>query len=101
MGLLPHRGYGEVEPVVVARGHRRQGVAYALLSRAIDEARRRNWRRLMIRPVARNAAAIRTFHAIGFTSLGLLELDFWTGKAGKGALVPVPGPRIAGRRFSV
>lgn len=99
MGLLLHRGYGEVEPVVVAEFHRRRGVASLLIERAIAEARRRGWKRLTIRPVARNAAALRTFYSLGFRTLGHVELNMWLQEPGPFA--PLSGPKVAGRRFEV
>ncbi len=101
MGLLPHRTYGEVEPLVVDRSTRRRGVARELLVQALSEARRRRWTYLALRPVARNAVALRTFHTVGFTFLGQLELNLRLTERGRSALVPVPGPVIAGRRFQV
>jgi len=69
-GLLDHGSSGEVEPVVVAAAHRGHGIGGALISRAVDTARARGYEYLAIRPVARNAAAIRRFHSAGFQTLG-------------------------------
>lgn len=101
MGLLPHQRYGEVEPLVVDFRARRRGVARQLLLKALSEARRRRWKYLAVRPVARNAVALRTFHTVGFTFLGQVELNLRLTPTGRGALVPVPGPVLAGRRFQV
>jgi GNAT superfamily N-acetyltransferase len=69
-GLL-HRGTSaEVEPVVVAAAARDRGIGRLLISRAIEEARARGYEYLAIRPVARNVAAVRRFHAAGFRTLG-------------------------------
>jgi L-amino acid N-acyltransferase YncA len=97
VGLISRRGYGEAEPVVVAKGFRRRGVARRLLQTVIREARHRGWKFLAIKPVARNSVALRTFHALGFQVMGHLELELplkW-----KGWFVPKRGPTIAGRRF--
>jgi GNAT superfamily N-acetyltransferase len=69
-GLLDRGASGEVEPVVVAEAARGQGIGRMLISRVVQEARARGHDYLAIRPVARNVAAIRRFHAAGFQALG-------------------------------
>jgi GNAT superfamily N-acetyltransferase len=69
-GLLDRGTSGEVEPVVVAEAVRGQGIGRMLISRVVEEARARNYEYLAIRPVARNVAALRRFHAAGFRTLG-------------------------------
>jgi GNAT superfamily N-acetyltransferase len=69
-GLFDRGVSGEVEPVVVAEAARNQGIGRMLISRVADEARARGYEYLAIRPVARNVAAIRRFHAAGFRALG-------------------------------
>lgn len=69
-GLLDHGAGGEVEPVVVTHGRRRQGVGQALIERVAAEASRRGYEYLAIRPVARNITAIQSFHDAGFQTLG-------------------------------
>jgi GNAT superfamily N-acetyltransferase len=69
-GLFDRGTSGEVEPVVVAAGMRDQGVGRRLISRVVEEARARGYEYLAIRPVARNVAAVRRFHAAGFRALG-------------------------------
>lgn len=101
LGLRSHGGYGEVEPLVVTARMRGKGVAGLLLARAAKEGRRRHWRYLAIRPVARNVRAIRAFHASGFEFLAQLELDLRLERRGEKTLRRVPGPVIAGRRFTV
>jgi GNAT superfamily N-acetyltransferase len=54
----------------VAAAARDQGIGRLLISRVADEARARDYEYLAIRPVARNVAAIRRFHAAGFQALG-------------------------------
>jgi GNAT superfamily N-acetyltransferase len=69
-GLLGRGTSGEVEPVVVAEAARNQGIGRMLISRVAEEARARGYQYLAIRPVARNVAAVRRFHAAGFRALG-------------------------------
>jgi GNAT superfamily N-acetyltransferase len=69
-GLFDRGTSGEVEPVVVAEEARDQGIGRMLISRVVEEARARGFEYLAIRPVARNVAAVRRFHAAGFRTLG-------------------------------
>ena len=69
-GLFDRGASGEVEPVIVAAAARNRGVGRMLISRVVDEARARGYQYLAIRPVARNVAAVRRFHAAGFRTLG-------------------------------
>jgi GNAT superfamily N-acetyltransferase len=69
-GLLDRGSNGEVEPVVVAEAARDQGIGRMLISRVVEEARARGYEYLAIRPVARNVADVRRFHAAGFRTLG-------------------------------
>jgi GNAT superfamily N-acetyltransferase len=69
-GLLDRGTSGEVEPVVVTEAARDQGIGRMLISRVVGEALARGYEYLAIRPVARNVAAVRRFHAAGFRALG-------------------------------
>jgi len=69
-GLFDRGTSGEVEPVVVAAAARDRGIGRMLISRVVEEASARGYEYLAIRPVARNVAAIRRFHAAGFRTLG-------------------------------
>jgi GNAT superfamily N-acetyltransferase len=69
-GLFDRGASGEVEPVVVAEAARSRGIGRLLIGRVVDEARARGYEYLAIRPVARNVAAVRRFHAAGFRALG-------------------------------
>ncbi len=69
-GLFDRGTTGEVEPVVVAASARGQGIGRMLINRVVEEARARKYEYLAIRPVGRNVAAIRRFHAAGFRTLG-------------------------------
>jgi len=97
VGLIPHRNFGEVEPLVVASARRRRGIAGTLIQTVTQEAKRRRWKTLVVEVVARNPVALRTFHALGFRTL--VNLDLQMGLNGPGWFVPRPGPRIASRRF--
>lgn len=69
-GLFDRGTSGEVEPVVVAEAARSRGIGRMLIGRVVGEARARRYEYLAIRPVARNVAAVRRFHAAGFRALG-------------------------------
>ena len=69
-GLLDHGTSAEVEPVVVTEAARDQGIGHWLINRVVEEALVRGYEYLAIRPVARNVAAVRRFHAAGFRTLG-------------------------------
>jgi RimJ/RimL family protein N-acetyltransferase len=62
-------------------------------------ARTRGVAQLTVRPVARNEAAIRFFHRLGFDVLGHIELfiDF----ASAERQIWKPGEEVAGRAFRV
>ena len=72
--LDPERPVGELEPIVVAREARGAGIGRLLAEHVISAARELGLRRIDVRPVARNDAAIAFFHDVGFDSLGQLEL---------------------------
>jgi GNAT superfamily N-acetyltransferase len=74
VGLIVTEGEAEVEPIVVARGHRGGGVGQALLERVIAETKKLDVRYLNVRPVARNVEAILFFYQAGFQLLGRSEL---------------------------
>jgi GNAT superfamily N-acetyltransferase len=73
-GLIPSSGEAELEPIVVAREWRGRGVGDALARVVIDAVRGRGDRWLITKPVARNAAAIRFFHGLGFDVLDQVQL---------------------------
>jgi GNAT superfamily N-acetyltransferase len=88
---------GEVEPVVVASA-RREGIGRLLVEAVVEAASGLGIRLLSVRPVARNADALRFFHRMGFGVLGHVEAfmdltersDRW-----------VPGETLAERDFEV
>ena len=72
--LDAERPVGELEPIVVAREARGTGVGRLLADEVIAAARNLGLRRLDVRPVTRNDAAIAFFHGLGFDTMGQLEL---------------------------
>jgi GNAT superfamily N-acetyltransferase len=97
-GLLWEADEATIEPVVVHPDHRRTGIGRALVETAVAESRRRGATDVNIRPVARNAAAIRAFHELGFRTLGHVQLfislerdpSYWR-----------PGPTVHGCAFDL
>lgn len=73
-GMLIDGDEAEIEPVVVSAAHRSQGIGGQLIEHVIAEAKARGLGSIKIRPVARNADAIRCFHGHGFDVLGHLEM---------------------------
>src|SRR5262249_38638776 len=73
-GLVSGENSAELEPLVVASGHRSRGIGRKLAEAVIARAHRSGARTVEGRPAARNAQAIRFFHGIGLDVLGQLEL---------------------------
>jgi ribosomal protein S18 acetylase RimI-like enzyme len=73
-GLIVEGTVGELEPIVVSQDARGSGVGRALAEHLIATARELGLRRIDVKPVARNDAAIRFFHGLGFDTLGQIEL---------------------------
>ena len=63
-----------MEPVIVSKACRGQGVGRMLVEKAVDEARKREMKYLNVMPVARNPKAIQFFHGMGFKTLGHVQL---------------------------
>lgn len=97
VGLIAHRGRGEVEPLVVAKNCRRRGVGLTLIHAVVEEARRRRWKSLTVGVAPRNRVALRAFHALGFRALTSLDLQMRL--QGPVRFPLRPGPQIVGRRF--
>jgi GNAT superfamily N-acetyltransferase len=95
-GLLGDPAETEIEPVVVSAAHRGRGIGRRLVERMLEEARARGARSVSIRPVARNALAIRRFHEAGFRILGRIEM-FQTLEGSEQDWEP--GPDLHGRSF--
>jgi N-acetylglutamate synthase-like GNAT family acetyltransferase len=64
----------ELEPVVVDRNVRGRGVGRLLVEAAVADALVHGAQQVFVRPVARNAEAIRFFHACGLDVLTRVEL---------------------------
>jgi GNAT superfamily N-acetyltransferase len=82
VGLVLKGRAGEVEPIVVTRSHRGQGVGRALLAHVAERARERGLGYLTISPTSRNEAALRSFHAAGYGVLSAVQLTLDLGKRG-------------------
>ena len=95
VGLILKDDGAEVEPLIVAEPHRRQGIGTRLLRHVTEVAREAGVRFLNIRPVARNWEAIQFYHAAGFRTLGFIELfqDL------RGEFKATSGPEILGIPF--
>lgn len=65
---------GEIDPIVVHKEDRSQGIGGALLEAAIGEAKARGMRNVSIQPVARNVDAMRLYHNVGFRILGHIDM---------------------------
>ncbi|MHC4957816.1 MAG: GNAT family N-acetyltransferase [Planctomycetota bacterium] len=73
-GMLVDGDEAEVEPVVVSAAHRSAGIGGRLIEHVIEDAKARGLGSIKIRPVARNAEAIRCFFRHGFDVLGHVEM---------------------------
>jgi GNAT superfamily N-acetyltransferase len=74
VGVIQTEDEIELEPIVVGEQWRGRGIGRQLAERVAAEARAAGMGQLLARPVARNVAAIRFFHDLGFDALGQLEL---------------------------
>lgn len=82
-----------IEPIVVRPEYRGKGIGTALLEHMKIIAKERDSKYLSIKPVARNAQAMKLFHSAGFMNIGHVEMfiDF-SGKEEKWK----PGMKIHG-----
>jgi ribosomal protein S18 acetylase RimI-like enzyme len=74
LGMILDDDEAEIEPVVVHNSHRDKGVGSALVRTAVKEAEKLGVKYLNVRPVARNAEAMKFFKAKGFENIGRIEL---------------------------
>lgn len=64
----------EVEPIIVSTAARGRGVGRLLMERLIIESLERGFGSLSVRSVARNTGALAAWPAMGFTTVGLVEV---------------------------
>ena len=64
----------EVEPIIVSNTARGRGIGRQLMERMITECRGRGYGSLSVRSVARNSGALAAWRAMGFTTVGMVEL---------------------------
>lgn len=74
VGLIMRDRAGEVAPIVVAPGHRGQGIGRTLLQHVAHEASKRSFVSLTISPESRNVGAIRCLHAAGYDVVSSIQL---------------------------
>jgi ribosomal protein S18 acetylase RimI-like enzyme len=74
VGALRRGKRWELEPIVVERADRGQGIGEALVATLIEAAKAEGLRGVEVRPAARNVRALQFFHGLGFDVLGQLEL---------------------------
>jgi len=74
VGLIVKGNEAEVEPIVISKSYRKQGIGGQLLKFIINHARERGTKYLSIRPVARNKEAMKIFYKLGFKIIGHIEL---------------------------
>jgi ribosomal protein S18 acetylase RimI-like enzyme len=74
VGLIVEEGEAEIEPLIVSKNCRGQGVGTKLVETVVSEAQRRKVRFLDVKPVARNMKTIRFLHKLGFRNLGRIDM---------------------------
>ena len=68
------KGTAEIEPVVISSSARGKGIGTKLIQYVIEEAKKRGFRFLTIRPVLRNEEAFILYVKMGFDHVGSIEL---------------------------
>jgi len=74
VGLIIEGTEAEMEPLVVRKSSRHEGIGTRLVQAVISEARKRGVRFLNVKPVARNEEAIKFFYRQGFAILGHVDM---------------------------
>lgn len=74
VGLIIKGNVAEIEPIIISKSYRKQGIGGKLLKFIINHARERGTKYLSIRPVARNEEAMKIFYQLGFKTIGHIEL---------------------------
>jgi ribosomal protein S18 acetylase RimI-like enzyme len=64
----------EIEPLVVADGSRGEGIGSMLVRRVIEEAKKKHFRFITVRPELRNERAFALYIRLGFNLVGQVEL---------------------------
>lgn len=72
--LILREENGEIEPIVVSKQYRSQGIGRRLIKTVIAEAKKLGIKGLSIQPVARNLRALKLFYDLGFKKLGQIEM---------------------------
>lgn len=72
--VVGEEGVAEIEPVVIFSGIRGRGIGTKLIEQATEEARKKNFRFLTIRPALRNEEAFLLYVKLGFDHVGSIEL---------------------------
>jgi GNAT superfamily N-acetyltransferase len=76
VGLTLDGSTGCIDPVVVTRARRGQGIGRALIATVAEQARRRSLTQLTVSPAARDRAALRSLHSAGFGSVASITLSY-------------------------
>lgn len=72
----------EVEPMIVSASFRGRGVGRLLMEHLITESRDRGFGTLSVRSVARNTGALAAWRALGFGTVGMVEVFMDLGEGG-------------------
>jgi ribosomal protein S18 acetylase RimI-like enzyme len=67
-------GVADIDPVVVSADYRGEGIGSRLVQHAVEEAKKKRFRFLTIRPVVRNERAFDLYVRLGFNIVGSVEL---------------------------
>jgi predicted GNAT family acetyltransferase len=73
-GLVMKDGEAEIDPVVVRKRYRGEGIGTMLMDELCKAASAMGIRYLCVRPVARNREAMEFYHKMGYTLLGQVEM---------------------------
>ena len=80
IGLIFDKEEAEIEPLIVSKLYRNQGVGTRLIETVITEVKKLGVKFLNSKPVARNLEIIKLLHKLGFRNIGHIQLfiDFST-----------------------
>ena len=74
VGLIVERHDVEIEPIIVGKNYRGNGIGTKLVEAVFSEIQKRGVRFLDVKPVARNIETIKFFHKLGFKNVGHIDL---------------------------